>query len=1139
MKLADILLREFEPDMAKQLVAFGQKLSKLDVDIVVFLARKSLCLYDLLLKIGTPPIGCCVVSDRVLDMQLTPFRGKRVALVDDTLILGTSLAKAKEALEKAGAQVSTHVFCLDQNWHCPSLIVPDSTAVQSSDDRLMTFCTAEVRALSIVPRPYLVDFPLTRPFRLKTNELDGLLAQTGWTPMKLSTQLQERNGVTALTFFPSAETTTQFEQALGTTVFKCLDLIKVRLWARRGRGSQVIQIVPIVTLRPMSEKTLANFNHYLLTTVLSDSPKAAQLEFAAESAQARQRLCQFILSAAIGRRFMAGIEIRVGRKLNMGFDHEETDRHFGPWLHDQMVTLTQKAELALLAQKRAQPSPRFTPAGIPASVRIWANASIGTISKPTPLHPGQRSDRSVSLLADFAEVFQNIYDKRELPAREEARTEAPLLGISYLDPKRPMPYRDRLKKGVPWQLLVERLLSRCRVSKTPKVLQTFSLLLDLCNDVGIAVPVTCVEDGVVYRGYRHGEDVKFSDGELALAYDVADGFLETSGLAEIPRLTFEKLLVLLLKVGASRGFLEVLYGASGTDGICKIGFDLKGARPLISRGPTSRVERDLWLTDYLIQRGVVHAPTKVNQRKGEYRLGNRPQGNYVVSHAPDDAKALGNVMGLLLRNAHGRPLVIDEKALVLLTTCSTPAHTTKALQVELAIFRDWFETFGNRALADVRLDEPKSVAHTLELMLTSRGHEALHSARDKFVGFKGDQCTAIIDRAASSLTNQPALFKRLWLSYWKPFQQATLTEETKIFGPLLDRAASICWQLAACLCAVEIALRYQQLHRKWSKNDRSLNAAFSKLRKYRTEMHSTGLAEPRRAEGIAERFEEIGVLNQTEFLFTSGELVCAKAGPTTNAISAFKPQAALDYARREIAALRSEIDSLIDLIDPLFDTWGKKSDRVDYSHMLYYDIIDSTATVAAHQGRDAEDHRARCQQLKEYINRWFDRSMGEARRHQDEIYPINGDKTSTNDCKHAFLRGVNARKWAEKIIGMLVTAADSFGMLVRIYVVPCTFAGSIVYRQGLAPEIKGPRFWEHWSRVAKKCATFESKAKANSHFLLVATEELIQRLQIIPPLRWESVLDASVESEIEFLNRQTSVRYGQLRTLATTPGQQA
>lgn len=150
--------------------------------IFVFLARKSLCLYDVLLKLGTPPIQCCVVSDRVLDMQLEPFRDKHVALVDDTLILGTSLAKAKQTLEDAGARVSTHVFCLDQRWHCPSLIVPDSTAVETSDDRIMTFCTGEVRALSIVPRPYLVDFPLTRQFRLKTTELDCLLAQTGWTP---------------------------------------------------------------------------------------------------------------------------------------------------------------------------------------------------------------------------------------------------------------------------------------------------------------------------------------------------------------------------------------------------------------------------------------------------------------------------------------------------------------------------------------------------------------------------------------------------------------------------------------------------------------------------------------------------------------------------------------------------------------------------------------------------------------------------------------------------------------------------------------------------------------------------------------------------------------------------------------------
>ena len=91
---------------------------------------------------------------------------------------------------------------------------------------------------------------------------------------------------------------------------------------------------------------------------------------------------------------------------------------------------------------------------------------------------------------------------------------------------------------------------------------------------------------------------------------------------------------------------------------------------------------------------------------------------------------------------------------------------------------------------------------------------------------------------------------------------------------------------------------------------------------------------------------------------------------------------------------------------------------------------------------------------------------------------------------------------------------------------PCTFVGTIVSRQGLNPEIQGSRFWEHWSRVTKKCATFEPKATANSHFLLVATEELIGRLQIAHPLRWENTSDVKVDSEIEFLSRETLVRYG-------------
>src|SRR5436853_4861991 len=111
MKFREKILSLFEDDISAALLEFGKDLAKIDADIFVFLARKSLCLYDLLLKLGVPPVQRCVVSDRVLDMDLSPFKGRRVALIDDTLIVGTTVARTKRRLDDAGAIVQTNVFC--------------------------------------------------------------------------------------------------------------------------------------------------------------------------------------------------------------------------------------------------------------------------------------------------------------------------------------------------------------------------------------------------------------------------------------------------------------------------------------------------------------------------------------------------------------------------------------------------------------------------------------------------------------------------------------------------------------------------------------------------------------------------------------------------------------------------------------------------------------------------------------------------------------------------------------------------------------------------------------------------------------------------------------------------------------------
>src|SRR5664279_2143546 len=111
LPLRDRILGKFTPDTAKLLIEFSKHIASLDADYVIFMARKALRLYDLLLLAGGPPCNRPVLSNHVLDENLQIFANKKIVLVDDTLILGTTLGKATRKLIEAGAaSVTQHVF---------------------------------------------------------------------------------------------------------------------------------------------------------------------------------------------------------------------------------------------------------------------------------------------------------------------------------------------------------------------------------------------------------------------------------------------------------------------------------------------------------------------------------------------------------------------------------------------------------------------------------------------------------------------------------------------------------------------------------------------------------------------------------------------------------------------------------------------------------------------------------------------------------------------------------------------------------------------------------------------------------------------------------------------------------------------
>jgi hypothetical protein len=1105
--LRDAILAQFDPQHATALIEFGKQLAMVEADIMVFMARKALCLYDLLLRLGAPPREGVVVSDRVLDMSLAPFRGRRVALVDDTLIVGTTLAKTKYLLEReAKAEVTTHTLCTDLDWWCRDLVDPDTNLLELDDRAVMTLCGAEVRAMSLLPRPYLVDFPSSTPVRIKVAESQQFLSAVEWSAHNISTELQRRHGVFVWTFLPTECVAEQLAQALGDSLASCVDIVKVRAFARRHQGSYWTTFVPIVTLKPLRSDAAARLLDAVLAQVATVSGKdLARLTAAAETPQGQCRLAQYALSVAVGSGFLRSVEESVNSRIERAFDVEDAGRHFGPWLHDELAVVCRVAGDALIGPQRQTwgANVPVSPCDLPPEVEVWNRVEEEQVD--TERTKGrQHSNLPRNIVSAVTEVFLDMFRTREIPAREEAKA----LGRAILvaSPKE-APNRDRLEIGLPWSMLSRRLLTKLGVSDSPQAQTALSLALDVGNDLGTLVPITCLRDGIVFRAYRHGEDVRFSDGELSLSYELVRGALKGQGRPSLPRLTLEKLLVLMVKIGPAMRFLEPVYGTSGCDGVVRVGFYLKGAVPILSRGPKDRADKDIWLSKYLLERSVLRL-----DESGKYALGTNVDGHFVRSDAPFEAYQLGVLVGLLLGGEgkeSRKPLTPD--GLTLLATCWHPRHTTAALQVELSIFCEWYGRVRRKLLRADWSDWASLEAACSTMTSAGGGHEAVHASRFKYVGYARQEPRRIVEACERFLdeTSFSPLDGGRWRNYWQALDNTQAKGERERFDPWSSKLASMCWEMAACLAIVEIAIRARQCQVKGLAVDRRVKVAIAKFIDYNKAMAGVGLQETTLVKRLKDRYRTL----------------VAGGYP-----SDFDCKGALMFAIERVDTAIPRMEAAVEAVDPLIEDFGRLVGRHDYKYMVYYDIIDSTATVRGATGGDVQAYRARVRRFKGLANGVVRRLSRVAGGNEGEVYAWGGDSQSSNDCKHLFVSGKFASRYVNGLLeGLCQAAIASEDVRLRLYALPCDFAGTSAYRREGETEVCGETFWEHWSRLLKAGAALEKECGAQHSVLLVATEAMAAKCAGLSGWEWADVKEKTVTTEIEMLKRSVVLWYGVLR----------
>lgn len=1078
------MLDQFEADVVPALVEFGKDLAALDVDAMIFMARKSLCLFDVLRLAGAPAPTANILSDRVLQTDVAALNGHRLALIDDTLIIGTTLARAHRQVERlASTQVSTHVFARNSDWASEKLIVPDTVWLDLDEHRTRTFCAAEVRAFAVAPRPYLSDFPFFEQVELEDRDLPLLLTSIEWSAKNLTSALQQQRGVSVYTFFPTDTVLRQLGNHLGDDVLNLIDIAKVRAFASHAEQPSRLLVVPLVTLRPMTCENAGILCNELLARLVDDEDRRVLLGHI-NSSEARQRLAQWILSAAIGHRFLSPWP--EGLTLPAVVDANETDRHFGWWLHGPMARLGAAAADLLSAERAPTPLPPIAPASLPEHAQALADESLVPFVEGAPPQPGRR------VVTDFSEVFLHMYRTRELPAREQALE----LGKRVLDATpAEAPHRDRLESGVAWESIVAALCRRYDAPATQETLNTFSLVLDTCNDLGIAVPVTAVRDGVVFRSWRHGEDVLFAEQELALARSAVVGALRATGRESLSRLHLEKLLVILIHAGVARRFLQPHHWPGGAMQVASVRFELRGAVPKIVTGPPTRGDRDPWLSDYLVERNVLVEDDQRQYRLGDeqadsrvYALGEDVEAAYVRSDAGDEAEELGLITGSLLHFGEaGGDAPLRDRDLIVLASCYPPRNVAAAIQAELDILLRFLHgELGRFASLDLR--DTTAAAAALAVLRSAHGREALFSARMKYVAHRDGEHHALVERCAAYLAEHHELAGpfagRRWASYWNAMAELVPTQERERVDAALPAAMRIVYSAFLLLSTVEAAIAAAAGDRAAYHQacDRVLDA---EMEAGRLDIAVDAV--------LAQRFRELRATDP----------------------ASLRTEHARDYGVQRLRELVEGCRATIDSLTPLVVEFGRFAGMREMEYVVWWDIVDSLGEQLARRGGDIS--RFRGEQLPAFRDLVAARLRSltvAARSHGVDLHCWDGTVDSHNDQKHAYVAGPDAIAWVGRVLGELhACLAACPSVRVRACAVPCRLGSGTAHVYGRDSEVRGDAHLETMSRLTAKVKEIGGPETESGSYLLVGGERLMDGLRL-DGLRYEPHAIQRLELEV-------------------------
>lgn len=809
---------------------FCDEINQSSADVFILMAHKAVQLFQVLLDqeyIDESISQKTVISSQALDYDCQYLINKKIAIIDDIVISGTSIASAVHKLLAIGVgedNIEIITLARDKKYQTMSFDNDNGSSALHCNTVLDDAACIELsysisKAFSFYGIPYDIDYPTYSAINLHENKIQLLFNQLLWRT-EISTNIDQQNGnVTPYILFPTQNVLEILWERIGADLSNCVH-IKIRVYVRKyPSGRLECSIVPMCLFNELAEVDLER-----LYDVYAPSPQKIKLS------------CNRLLVSK-----MRYLEFYIAHQMYLVFNELTS---FGAPLMP-----TEASIRLLFGYNDGEKVFAFINGAPPKSNKKISVNSVDYIDQDVLQEflnheIGREMANNIAKAQQLDVEAQNNwinhiilapflwwYDTKEIPVRKDVMFPVKHYIRDYQDIEK-LP--NRLRSGFSLRT-VQYLLNEDLANEDTRIF--VSLFLDHAIDSGIIVPAIYHNTSEHYlcRAYRHGEDLPFGlEDECRLVYflheicvripeiDISPNTEPSdNGLAEI---SFEKMIVLFYQMGIRQGGIFNRFLGFNNIKILKPFLSLHGAIQAFIDPQQMREwgiekthfysEKDpsgnryiTWLTNWAKDQGFAWNPKDTNgNRTSDFLLDGKRIRQYleknerscindvIASRISDIASMIATWYNNMVKNGEKSKFKDEATAL---TSCSNAHIFVSAIATEIHYFdKFWLNEVNKAFYMSKDYDEIKYNLTNDEENSRNTANiiQGLNSGRNKVKWYYSNSAKEVVNRVSNILRDTGA---SNWIALWSSAKETPETT-SPLLSSYIQQALSFLYFYSAC-----------------------------------------------------------------------------------------------------------------------------------------------------------------------------------------------------------------------------------------------------------------------------------------------------------------------------------------------------